>query len=607
MDSSLIIVLSILTCAGVLFVTGWIRSDIVGLLTMSILMVSGILTVNESLAGFSEPAVIIIAGMFIISEALVCTGAAQRLAAIILRLGRSKEKKIIPLMMCAIGGIGAFMSSTAVMAIFLPIGLSIARKTNLNKRRLLMPLSVAALISGMMTLVATAPNLIVSQALKERQLAPFNFFSFTPFGCLTLAVVTIFMLAVGRGLLSSNRGGSTEHQSLTIRDLLDKYNLLQRFSRLRVLPASPLIDRAVARMGVRDTYGIELIGFEKHDQGRIRFENATAKSVFHNGDALYVSGKEENILRLREDMCLSPLPLPRVEDFTILSGKIGLAEVMAVPDSTLVGKTLRQSQIFTRHKVTVIAIRRRGQAIDLDYGDVVIESGDVLLINGAWKDILKLRNQIKEFVLLTLPEEYKDVAKVEGKIRYVIPIMAMMVGAMALTGLHVATVVVLTVLALIFTRCVELKTLYNTIEWPTVVLVASILPLATALDKTGGTALISEKLMSVLSGQSEVVMVLIVFGITVTLGYFISNTATAIILAPIVIDAALNLGVSPHALAMTVAIACSAAYAMPVSSPVNMLVLEPGRYTPLDFLKIGVPLQLLTMFTTLLLVWVLFL
>lgn len=607
MDSSLIIVLVILICAAILFVTGWIRSDIVGVLTMTALLVSGILTVHESLAGFSEPAVIIITGMFIISEALVCTGAAQRLAALILRLGRSEEKRIIPLMMCAIGGIGAFMSSTAVMAIFLPIGISIARKANLNKRRLLMPLSAAALISGMMTLVATAPNLIVSQALKDRQLASFTFFSFTPFGCLTLVVVTVFILLFGRGILSSSRADSTENKPLTMRDLLDKYNLLHRFSRLRVLPASPLIDRAVVRMGVRDTYGIELIGFEKHDQGRIRFENATAKSVFHNGDALYVSGNEEDILRLREDMCLSPLPLPRVEDFTVMSRQIGLAEVMAVPDSKLVGKTLRQSQIYTRHRVTVIAIRRRGEAIDLDHGDVVVESGDVLLINGTWKDILELRKRINDFVLLTLPEEYKDAAKIEGKIRYVIPIMALMVGAMALSDMHVATVVLLTVLSLIFTRCVEIKTIYSSIEWQTVVLVASILPLATALDKTGGTALISEKLMSLLSGNPEPVMVLVVFAITILLGYFISNTATAIILAPIVIDTALNLGVSPHALAMTVAIACSAAYAMPVSSPVNMLVLEPGRYSPLDFLKVGVPLQLLTMLTTLLLVWLLFL
>lgn len=607
MNLPLLIVFTILCGAGLLFITGWIRNDIVGILAMIALMVSGVLTVPESLAGFSEPPVMIIACMFIISEALVCTGAAQKIANIILKMSEAKEKRILPLMMVAVGGIGSFMSSTAVMAIFLPIGLSIARKADLNKKRLLMPLSVAALISGMMTLVATAPNLIISQALKDHQLTPFNFFSFTPFGIVIIIVAIIFMMIFGRNILSGNKEGDKEHSKLTIRDLVTRYNLGKKFIRLRVLPSSPLIDRAVARMGIRDIYGVELIAFEKQISGNVNFENATASSVFENGDALYVSGKHDDLESLKTDMCLSPLPLPRYEDISRFSKRIGLAEIMPVPESKLIGKTLRESKLYNKYKVTVIAIRRRGQAIDLDHGEVVVEFGDVLLINGIWHDILNLRYQSNEFVLLTLPEEYRDVVKVEGKIRFVVPILAMMVTAMSFTDMSAVTVVMLTAMALIFTRCVEIKNLYSTIEWQSVVLIASILPLATALDKTGGTVFISDSLLAVLGGNSLLVMVLIIFIITIFLGYFISNTATAVIMAPVVINASLSLNAPPQAFAMTVAIACSAAYAMPVSSPVNMLVQEPGRYSTMDFLKVGIPLQVLTMLTTLFMVWFIYL
>lgn len=606
MDVSLTIVFIVTCLAGFFFITGWIRSDLVAILVMLTLMSTGVLTTRESLSGFSEPAVAIIASMFIVSAALVNTGAAQKVANVILKLGNSEEKKITTLMMLAIGMIGAFMSSTAVMAIFLPIGVAIARKANLNQKRLLMPLSVAALISGMMTLVATAPNLIVSEALKERQLEPFSFFSFTPFGMVVLAVAMCFMMFFGRKLLSERTEGTTGQKRLTISDLLKRYELLQKFSRLRVLPTSPLIDRSVARVQMRDACRVELIGFEKQVSGKTHYETATAKSVFQNGDALYVSGTQSDLEKLKCEMCLSPLPFPRVEDISMFTSKIGLAEVMPVPESRLIGKTLRETSFYNRYKVIVLAIRRRGQAVDLDHGNVVIEFGDVLLVNGTWQDILSLRDQVNEFVLLTLPEEFRDLVKVEGKIRFIVPILCAMVGAMAFTNIPAVTIVMLTALALIFTKCVELKSIYNSIEWQSVVLVASLLPLATALDKTGGTTFISESLMTLLDGQPVIVMVMIVFAITTLLGYLVPNTATAVILAPVVIDASLALNVDPHALAITVAIACSASYAMPMSSPVNMLVLEPGPYKTVDFLRVGVPLQLLTMLATLVLVWVIY-
>ena len=279
---------------------------------------------------------------------------------------------------------------------------------------------------------------------------------------------------------------------------------------------------------------------------------------------------------------------------------------MLVPESKLIGKTLKTVQFRSSYQATVLAIRRQGQTVTGGLIDQPMEFGDVLLVNASWDNILKLRNERQNFVVLTIPEEFNELAPARKQARRALVILGAMVAAMASGLLPTVTVAMLAAVALLGARCVKLESIYRVIDWKTIVLVAGILPLATALNKSGASDLISVGLVNALDPLGPWAMLTVVFLVTAVTGFFVSNTATAILIAPIAIDAALTIGVPPQAFAMTVAIACSAAYVTPVSSPVNMLVLEPGRYSFMDFVKVGLPLLLLTLIATVLLAGVIY-
>ena len=278
MNPETIIVLGVLAGVAVLFVSNWVRSDLAAIMALLALMLSGVLTVPESLAGFADPVVMIIIAMFIISEALVHTGIAQQIGELVIKTGGNSEARLMAVLMVGVCGVGAFMSSTAAVAIFIPITLSVADKAGLNRKRLLMPLSVAALISGMTTLIATAPNLVVANALSEAGLEPLAFFSFSPFGIAILVVCFVFMLLAGRRMLAKETRGQTDRKGRTIPQLVASYGLEDKTSRLRVRPDSSLIDRTVARMQIGSNFGLHLAGFGKHQYGRPYFLPAAPRN-----------------------------------------------------------------------------------------------------------------------------------------------------------------------------------------------------------------------------------------------------------------------------------------------------------------------------------------
>jgi len=598
MTNDMLLVLGILGTAAVLFASNRIRSDIVALLVVLALMLSGVLTVQESLTGFADPVVVLLAGLFIVGEGLVNTGVAQRLGEAVLTAGRGQDTRLVALLMLTVATVGAFMSSTAVVAVFIPVALTIADRTGMSPRRLLMPISVAALISGMMTLIATAPNLVVDEALKARGLDSLGFFGFTPFGIGALVVCLAFMLFVGRRMLARTEPGAMAVAQRSIVDLLVGYGLQDRFRRLRILDGSPLHDRSVGRMQIRERYGAILVGVDKGQGGRHDFRPAVPATTLSIGDALIVVGTQPQVAELIQTQKLEVLPpLPDTVRRKAMQD-IGAAEVMLPQGSQLIGRTLRELEFRNRYHLTVVAIRHRGQPVIADQADIRLDFGDVLLVAGGWPDILSLREQRADFVLLDLPQEYKDVVPARRRAPIALAILFAMIVAMA-TGLvpNVAAVI-LAGLAMIATRCVPLSSIYRTVSWSTIVLVAGILPLATALDRTGVTDVAAAALVQTLGTLGPLAMLATIFLVTTVTGLFISNTATAVLIAPVAIDAALAIGASPHAFAMTVAIACSAAFVTPVSSPVNTLVFEPGGYNFMDFVKVGAPLAFLAMLAT---------
>ena len=608
MTPDILIVFSILAVAAILFSTNRLRSDIVAMLVLLALLLSNTLSVTEAFAGFSDPTVMIVIAMFIVSEAIVFTGIAASLGDLILKYGGTSELHLMVIIMLVVAGVGAFMSSTATVAIFIPITLVVAEKANLNHRRLLMPLSIGALISGMMTLIATTPNLIVNNALSQKGLDGLSFFSFSPFGIVTLLAAILFMGIVGRGLLSRDKNSVQGQKKLTIRQLLVSYGLLDKTHRVRINKGSPLIDRAVARMQLREHYGLQLTAIERKVNGEEVIFKASPGTVIERGDILYFLGENDNCWAMAQDLQGIQLSIHVSEKKRKqLLQAMGAVEVMLTPHSSLLGKSLTDLKFQSRFNGLVIGIRRHGNPLTENLATLPLTFGDVLLISSNWDEILRLREHPDDFLVLTLPEDYRDVIPGRGRIPLVLAILSGMVLAMMTGLLPTVTAAVAAAIILILTKCLRLENIYHIISWQAVVLIAGILPLATALNKTGAASLLSGMMISTMGTLAPVIMLGCIFIITSLIGLFISNTATAVLIAPIAIDVALALGIQPQAFAMTVAIACSAAYATPISSPVNLLVQHPGEYSFLDFVQVGLPLQLITMFCTVGLAWAIFL
>jgi di/tricarboxylate transporter len=600
-------VFGILASAIALFAWGRPRVDIVAILVVLALMLSRVLTPREALAGFGDPVVVLIAAIFIVGEALVNTGVVHRLGEAVMKLGGGNETRLILLIMTLAGSIGAFMSSSAIVAMFIPLVLTVARKTGLNNKRMLMPLSVAALISGMMTLIASSPNMIIESELRGHGLAPLDFFSWTPFGLAVLAAAIVFMLAA-RGLLSKQLvAKDTTATAPSAYDLIGSYGLVDHWHRLRVPAGSPLIDRSVAQMKhLYDELGAVLVGFEKHQRGKLQFLAALPETVFETNDAIFVIAETDQAQQLIETQQLvemAPLdPRTRAEALQ----EVGAAELMLAPESKLVGKPLGDLDFRARYRVSVLAIRRRGEALTTNLVNQTLDFGDTLLVAGDWADIGKLWDDREDFVVLTLPAEYQERLPARQRAPVAIGILVAMVVVMAFGLIPNSAAALLAALAMIVGGCVRLDAIYRIIRWKTVVLIAGMLPLATALTKTGVTDLMAKELVAALGSLGPIAMLVVVFLVTALVGLFVSNSATAVLIGPIAIDAAQTLHVSPYAFAMTASIACCAAYVTPVSSPVNMLVMEPGGYAFGDYVKIGLPLLLLTLLVTVALVAVIY-
>jgi di/tricarboxylate transporter len=607
MTEGILAVFGILAGAIALFASGRVRPDVVAILVALALNLSGVLTIQEALAGFGQPVVVLIAAVSIVGEGLIATGVTYRLGEAVMKAGGSNEARLVVLVMVLAGTVGAFMSSSAIVAMFIPVVLAITNKIGLNRKRMLMPLSVAALVSGMMTLIASSPNMIIDDTLRARDLAPFGFFSWTPFGVSVLAAAILFMLIAGRNMLSrqtaAEEAGAKQPSAY---DVLVSYGLADKWHRLQVPRSSSLIDRSVAQMQLLDRFGTVIVGFEKHEHGRGQFLPAMPETVFEPDDAIFAVGSEEQARQLTAANELVVLPrLDQRQRHEALQ-EVGIAEIMLAPESKLIGQTLREAEFSSRYDLNILAIRHRGERLTTQLQDQTLDFGDTLLVAGGWGEIRRLRDEVEDFVVLTLPAEYSELMPARHRAPIALGIMVAMVAVMAFELMANAAAVLVAALAMIATRCVKLDAIYRIVNWKTVVLVAGTLPLATALSKTGATQIAAHGMVALLGSRGPLAMLAAVFLVTAVVGLFISNAATAVLIAPVAIDAARALHVSPHAFAMTVSLGCCAAFVTPVSSAVNMLVMEPGGYTFGDYVKVGLPLLLLTMVVTVVLAAVIY-
>ncbi len=602
MNSPLIVTLLLLGICVLCLVLNKPRMDVVALLALAVLPVTGVVSVQEALAGFSDPIIVLIAALFVVGEGLLRTGVAYRLSDALIRHGGKSETRIIILLMLTVAFLGSVMSSTGVVAIFIPVALGVARKMRMAPGRLMMPLSFAGLISGMLTLVGTPPNLVVDSALKKSGHAGLAFFSITPIGLIVLVLGVIYMSWAKRWLVSAKEVKPAA-DSRGFPTLIEEYHLGSREHRLRLLPGSPVIGVPLEKLTLRRQHDFNIVAIEREARFGTEFIHPRATTELNSGDILFIDTLtpledfEESLRELR----LEVLPLSGAY-FSDQSRRIGMAEVAVPPESTLAGRSVRESEFRRRHGLHVIGLRRARQGMRDFTIDEKIRVNDTLLVIGPWKAIRQLQRERRDFLVLSLPPESAEDTPVADRAPHALFSLAVMVVLMV-TGI-VPNVVAALIAGLLMGAfgCIDMPAAYRSIHWPSLVLIAGMMPFALALDRTGGVGLAVNGLTELLHSAGPRVFLACLFLMTALTGLFISNTVTAVLMAPIALTMAQQLNVSPLPFALTVAIAASTAFITPVSSPVNTLVVEPGNYRFGDFVRIGAPFALLVMIVTVILV-----
>jgi di/tricarboxylate transporter len=606
MNTELALVLLLLAAAIAMFIANRPRMDAVALLMIVLMPFTGVLTINEALAGFSDPSIILIAGLFVIGEGLVRTGVARRLGDWLNATAGDSETRMLVLLMLCVSGLGAFMSSTAVVAIFIPVVLRICQNTGTAPSQLMMPLSMAALVSGMLTLVATAPNLVVNAELIRQGAEGFGFFSFTPFGLVFLGLSVGYML-LARRLLPRHSAPESEQRAPNLRDWVREYGLAGRAFQLRVRQGSPLVGQRLEEVK-SSIQGVNLLAIELPGRFSTEVIRPTARTELAVGQVLLldVVAPGVDIVQLAAEYGLEALPLGECGYFTDRSQELGMVEALVAPESRLIGRSVLEARMHSETGLTVLGIRRGRKVLTDGLLDERLKGGDTLLLTGFWSDIRKLRSDFHDLVLLRLPVEEREVLPAANLAPQSVAVLALTVGMMVSGIVPNVHAVLIGCLLMGLLRCVDFNSAYASISWKSLVLIVGMLPFSLALQRTGGVDLAADAVTAIAGNASAHVLLGLLFLITAALGLFISNTATAVLMAPVALAVAKELGASPYPFAMIIAIAASAAFMTPVSSPVNTLVVGPGGYGFGDFIKVGVPFTLIVMAASLVLVpWLL--
>ena len=604
MNMDLALVLLLLAAAVAMFVRSRPRMDVVALIVIGALPFTGTITIGEALAGFSDPNIILIALLFVLGEALVRTGVARRLGDWINRTAGGSEVKLLILLMLSVAGLGAFMSSTAVVAIFIPVVLRICANTGMAASRLLMPVSFAALISGMMTLVATAPNLVVNAELMRQGEDGFHFFSITPFGLAILVLGVIYMVLVRRWLPDHRSENEQTPRRPTFRDFIDRYHLADRELRVRVRPDSAFVGQRLSELQPRPA-GIRALAIERRVGRRRSLVRPTGATELLADDVLLLDVQDTHVANseVASQMGFEILPLGATHRYlTDRTQELGMAEVMIPAESNLIGHTVQEARIRDESGLTVIGLRRGQEAISTGLLQERLQLGDILLVTGFWSDIRQLQHDVRELVPLSLPAEMEEVLPAHDKAPYALGILALVIGLMVTGIVPNVHAVLIGILLLGLTGAIDLPSAYRSINWQILVLIVGMMPFSLALQRTGAIDMVAVGLVNALGEGSPRLILAAVFVVTAVLGMFISNTATAILMAPIALALAAQIGASPYPFAMTVALAASTAFMTPVSSPVNTLVVSPGNYSFGDFIRIGVPFSIIALIVTVFLV-----
>ena len=598
-------VFAVLLATVALFATDRLRLDLVALLSLLALLLAGVLTVSEGLAGFADPLVLIIAGLFVVGGGLFRTGVADLIGSLLARLGGRRPARLVATIMACVALLSAFLSSTGTVAILLPVVVRLADRAELSPSKLLMPLSLASLLGGLLTLIGTPPNLVVSQQLADRGQHAFGFFAFTPVGIVLVGLGVAFMTWAGWRMLP-DRSARTEADAKEpeLQELAAVYDLPGNLWWLHVDASSALVGKTLSDAQIRSRYGVTVIELRRGERVDEPRALVALDDRFAAGDRLLVHASPQRVRVLCAEARLSQLP-PADAQALVVPERAAVAEVLLTPRSQLIGHTLREARFHEVYDLTVLAVLRRGRPVKSDLAAIRLKFGDALLVQGSPQRIRALGRSRRDLVIVGVPAP-SERTRIGTRGAIALSIMGAMLALMTLQLLPTVTAVLLAATAMVLLRCLDMEQAYRSINWESIVLIASMLPMATALSKTGGITVVVDGLITAVGRFGPLPLLAGVFVLTALFSQFISNTATTVLVAPIAFEAASRLGISARPLLMSVAIAASTSFATPVASPVNTLILTPGGYRFADYFKVGLLLQALLFAASMALVPLLF-
>ena len=615
---SMTITLIILIITVAMFIWGRVRADIVALSALAALLVLGILTPAEALAGFSSPIVIMMIGLFVVGGAIMQTGLAKLTGNKLMALSRGNETVTFLLVMLVTSFIGAFVSNTGTVALMMPIIMSLAAGSGMQSSRFLMPLAFAGSLGGMLTLIGTPPNLVIDEVLTEAGFKPLAFFSFFPVGIIVIAIGIIVLMPLSKIFLSKKQNGKKKSNGKSLDDLVDEYRLLDNLHRY-IVPSKrtaaaidengqmmDIVGKTLKDLSIQKKYGVSIIEIRNEKKSRLGLVKdvnqnmAKSSSTIAVHDTLYIMGDEEKIERFAQDY-----DLRKMKDVKIDFYDLGLTEIVVMPTSNFAGLRIGDANLRKRFGINVLGVKRGGSSSDGKVGKEYITDnliatrlhvGDMLLVQGEWTNLAHLTADTTNWVVLDQPEKTADKVLLDYKAPVAAAIMLLMIAMMVFDFIPMApvTAVIIAGLLTVFAGCFRnVEAAYKTINWESIVLIAAMMPMSTALEKTGASALVSQGLVDSLGSMGPTALLAGIYFTTSLMTMFISNTATAVLMAPIALVAAQQVGVSPYSFLFAVTLGASMCFASPFSTPPNALVMKAGGYTFMDYVKVGLPLQII--------------
>jgi di/tricarboxylate transporter len=575
-----LLVLGILFGAILLFVSERLRVDVVALLVMVTLILTGLITPEEAFSGFSSPAVITVWSVFIVSGAIVRTGVADQLARLLMRVAGNSQARMTAVIMLTVGVMSAFMNNIGAVAILLPAVVTMAREARLSPSKLLIPLSFASLLGGNMTLIGTPPNILASSILDDYgDVPPFQFFDFLPTGLLVLTAGILYMVLVGRRLLPERTTGGDVSRAYPLQDYL---------AEIKVEEDSPLIGKTIQETTIGESYHLNVVHLYRGN-GNPLF--STSDHRLEAGDILLVEGLPTDVLEASKEERLKPVPEWQFEQLEqeAATGVVELVEITLAPQGSMQGKTLRQIRFRERYGLNVLAIRHQGKALLSRLGEIPLNFGDVLLVEGAPEKVDLLRRDIGFLVLDTPRFELRRTRKAPLAVGILLGVL----GLVTAGELHVSAGMLVGALLMILSNTLRMEEAYQAIEWKSVFLIAGMLPLGVAMETTGTALLLAEQITGLVGDWGPLAVMMGIFLLTALVTEVISNAAATVLMVPIAIDAARAIGVLPQPFVMAVVLAASTSFLMPIGHQVNVLVFGPGGYKFLDYTKVGVWLNLI--------------